>query len=231
MKRRIGGAGGGSDPGPRKGAGAVAAAGAALAIFAGGAADVGIGAGIGGDALGGSAASDSVAESLTPRDLSARTSRASRSARKGKSDEAWRRMGLKRVKRSTVQYGKCVAGSTGGVQRFLAHTPCRSLRRMLVVVGNGSASVITSVVWISFRTRRQAADFKRVEDVPGSGDIKPLAATVLSLGDIRFTARHYHARRKGSMVTIAETEPLGGRPSARALDAIADVAAYLPRPG
>ena len=88
--------------------------------------------------------------------------------------------------------------------------------------------MITSVVWISFRTRRQAADFKRVEDVPGSGDLTPLGATVLSLGDIGFTAQHYHSRRKG--VTVAGTEPLGGHPSARALDAIAEDAAYLPRP-
>jgi hypothetical protein len=198
--------------------------------LAGGAADIGVGAGIGGDVLGGSTASDSVAESLTPRDLSARTSRATRSAKKGRADDAWRRMGLKRLKRSSVQYGKCVAGSTKRVQRFLARTPCRSLHRMLVVVGNGTASVITSVVWISFRTRRQAAAFKRLEDVPGSGDIRPLAAAVLGMGDIEFTAEHYRARPRGSTVTIAESEALSGRPSARALDAIADVAAWLPRP-
>jgi hypothetical protein len=207
----------------------VVAAGAALAIFAGGAADVGVGLGVGGDALGGSAA-DSVAESLTPRNLSARTSRATRSAKRGKADEAWRRMGLKRLKKSGVQYGKCVAGSTRKVQRFLVRTPCRSLHRMLFVVGNGSASVITSVVWISFRKRGQATGFKRVEDVPGSGDIEPLAAAVLGLGDIHFTAEHYQARQRGTTVTIAESEPLGGRPSARVLDAIADVAAYLPPP-
>lgn len=229
MGRRIGGAGGGSDPGPRKGAGVVAV-GAAFAIFAGGAAETGIGVGVGGEAAGGSAVSDSVAESRTPRDLTARTSRATRSAKRGKPAEAWRRMGLKRIKKSTVRYAKCVAGSTGTVQRFLAHTPCRSLHRMLVVVGNASASVITSVVWISFRTRHRAADFKRVEDVPGSGDITPLAAAVLGMGGIEFTALHYHARRSGSTITIAETEALSGRPSDRALDAIADVAAYLPRP-
>jgi hypothetical protein len=229
MGRRIGGAGGGSDPGPRKGAGLVAA-GAALAIFAGGAADVGIGIGVGGEAIGGSAASDSVVESLTPRDLPARTSRASRSAKKGRADEAWTRMGLKRLKKSAVRYAECVAVSTGRVRQFLARTPCRSLHRMLFVVGTGHASVLVSVVWIGFRTRRQAAAFKDVEDIPGSGDIRPLAATVLGIGHIEFTAQHYHARPRGSTVTVAEAEPLSGRPSGQALDAIADVAAYLPRP-
>jgi len=104
------------------------------------------------------------------------------------------------------------------------------LRRTLVVVGDGNASVITSVVWISFRTRRQATDFKRVEDVPGSGDTTPLVARILGLGDIEFTAQHYRARRTRNIVTIAESEPLSGRPTAQALDAIPDVAARLPRP-
>jgi hypothetical protein len=228
MGRRIGGAGGGSDPGPRKGAAGVVAAGAALAVFAGGAADVGIG--VGSDAIGGSTVSDSVAESLTPRDLPARTSRASRSARKGRADEAWSRMGIRRIKKSAMRYAECVAVSTGRVRQFLEHTPCRSLRRMLFVVGTGQAAVLVSVVWISFRTRGQAAAFKDVEDIPGSGDIRPLAATVLDIRHIEFTALHYHARPRGSTITVAETEALSGRPTTQALNAIADVAAYLPRP-
>lgn len=117
--------------------------------------------------------------------------------------------------------------SPRGISR---RTPCRSLRRTLVVVGDGNASVITSVVWISFRTRRQATDFKRVEDVPGSGDTTPLVARILGLGDIEFTAQHYRARRTRNIVTIAESEPLSGRPTAQALDAIPDVAARLPQP-
>jgi len=227
MGRRIGGAGGGSDPGPRKGAGSVVAAGAALAILAGGAADVGIG--VGGEAIGGSAA-DAVAESLTPRDLPARTSRARNSAKKGRADEAWARMGLRRIKKSTVRYGACVALSTGRVRQFLVRTPCRSVHRTLLVVGNGHASAVVSVVWIGFRTRGQATDFKDVEDVPGSGDIQPLAASILGTRNIEFTAQHYHARQRGSIVTVAETEALTGHPTSQALNAIAYVAAHLPRP-
>lgn len=232
MGRRIGGAGGGSDKGTGKPA--VVAMAAAVAIALGG----GVG-GVGGIGLGTEAASGeaaSVAEAADgsdaalSRDFSTKSTRAKSSAKRGKVDEAWRRMGLKRLKRQAGPEIKCLAASTRQVRDFLVRTPCRSLHRMVLLLGSGQTLVVVSVAWVAFNGKRQAAAFERIEKIQGSGDIKPAASTLLGLANIKFTGLHYHSRISGYTVVIGETEPVVGRPSDDVLRTIAEVATYLPRP-
>ncbi|MGM1063977.1 hypothetical protein [Saccharothrix sp. Mg75] len=69
-------------------------------------------------------------------------------------------------------------------------------------------------------------------DVHGSGDITPLGGELLGLGGITFTGLRYGSDIDvgGAGVTVAEAENApGGQFDHDTLDAIAEVASYLPR--
>ncbi|KAA5838063.1 hypothetical protein ABT337_04950 [Saccharopolyspora hirsuta] len=179
-----------------------------------------------------SGAANTAVRNVASRNLKARKTEARRSVRRGQVDDAWRRMGLRRMRQSDkVAAVDCVAHSFGEVRDFLVRTPCKSLDRILFAVGDdqGDAAVV-SVAWVDFRNRSTAGKFHRLEDRHGTGDIKPLGSSLLGMRDIEFTGHHYHAERRGTTVTIAEAETLSGAYSADDLDAIAEVAALLPRP-
>lgn len=89
---------------------------------------------------------------------------------------------------------------------------------------------MVSVVWIGFRSKGDAEAFKRLDDVHGTGDIKPLAGALLGLADVRFTGHHYQSRPDGRVTVTAEAEAADGHLSGDLLDAVADVAVWLPRP-
>lgn len=222
----------------RRGAGLFVALGAALALAGGSLTASGVGATAGaGDAFAASLPGNltgDVADGLPGRNLSTRRAEARRSARQGRSQEAWSRLRLKqlarRIEHQTVQELDCVAASTGQVRAFLLQTPCTSLDRMLLAVGDGHGNAaVVSVVRVGFRTTAQAQAFQRVEDTPGSGDIRPLdIAAALNLTGVSLTAQHYHSRLDGSAVVIAEADTATGHLDGQLLDAIADTASYLP---
>lgn len=215
MARRIGGAGGGSDPGAGK-AGAVVAAGV-LAIS--------VAAGSGGLSLGGGAATESVGPNLSRAKSEGR-----KSARKGDADGAWRQVNMRTLKRVTKPALECLSHSFGQVRDHFARNPCKSLDRTLFAIGDERGNVaVVSVAWVGFRNRRDAGEFKKLIDVHGTGDITPLGTSLLDLADIRFTGLHYQSRPDGSTVVIAETEAASGHVSGETLDAVADMASLLPR--
>jgi hypothetical protein len=125
----------------------------------------------------------------------------------------------------------CVDNSFGQVREFLARTPCTSLDRLLLAVGDraGNAAVV-SVAWVTFPGRNQARQFDRLIDVSGSGDITPLSGVAVGMADVRFTATHYWSETTDTTITIAESEPATGRVEPDLLDAVTEVAAQLPRP-
>lgn len=217
MARRIGGAGGGSDPGAGK-AGAVVAAGV-LALS--------IAAGSGGLSLGGAGSSTAVD---TPSvNLTKARSEGRKSARKGDADGAWRQLNMRTLKRTAKPALECVSHSFGQVRDHFARHPCRSLDRTLFAVGDDRGNVaVVSVARVGFRDRRDAGEFKKLIDVHGTGDITPLATPLLDLVDIRFTGLHYRSRPDGNAIVIAETEAVSGQVSNEVLDALADVASWLP---
>ena len=59
-------------------------------------------------------------------------------------------------------------------------------------------SAIVSVAWVDFRTTHDMTAFKSVMDRQGSGDIRPLAALLLGLADIRFTGLNDDSEPNGS---------------------------------
>ncbi|MBN9747900.1 hypothetical protein DMP23_43610 [Amycolatopsis sp. A1MSW2902] len=184
--------------------------------------------GAGGTATETGATADS---SLNAKDLGKRTNESKKSARSGKTDEAFNRMGLRALKKTLKRDLKCVAASTDQVRDFFLRTPCKSLDRILLAVGDTAGnSAVISVAWASFANRADADAFERVEAVQGSGDITPLAGALLGLTGIHFTGHHYQSHRDGTKVVIAETETVGGHVDDGVLDALAEVAVWLPKP-
>jgi hypothetical protein len=219
MGRRIGGAGGGSDPGGGISGPVVVAAVAGVVALGG--------AGVAG--LEGDAASTGAGESLSGQNLSTRKAEGQKSARKGNSRQAWERMGMRELKKFAKQDLTCVAYSHGQVREFFLHTPCTSLDRIVFAIEDGHGnSLLVSVEWVGFRTKTQATAFKKVEDTPDSGDITPLGGSLLATADVHFSGNHYKSRLDGKTMVIAETETAAGKFSNTVLDAVADVAVYLP---
>ncbi|MCU1680899.1 MAG: hypothetical protein JWQ81_1638 [Amycolatopsis sp.] len=186
------------------------------------------------DSAGAGAFADNVAgdvvDSLSGRDLGTRESESRSSAKRGKSDEAWSKMGLKQLKKAAEHDIKCLAASTGKVQEFFLRTPCTSLDRLVLAVGDGHGNAaIMSVVWVGFRTSADVDAFERVERIQGSGDVKPLGSALLGLANLRFSGLHYHSRSEKNTIEIAETENATGHMSTPVLDALADISSYLPR--
>ncbi|WP_328604861.1 hypothetical protein OG943_33165 [Amycolatopsis sp. NBC_00345] len=207
---------------------------AAAVVIAGGGAGVGGalgGAGVeaGTEALAGNTAGD-VVDSLPGRSLKTRKAEAQKSAKNGKTDEALGRFKLKRLKKQAEHEFECLAASDGKVRDFLARTPCTSLDRLLMAVGDGHGNAaVVSVVRVGFRDKKQATAFEKVERVQGSGDVRPLEiAAVLGLTGVRISGRHYRSRADKNGMVVAETETATGHLDAGTLDALADVAAYFP---
>lgn len=138
-------------------------------------------------------------------------------------------MGLRSVNNAVRRHVNCVVHSYGQVQQFFVTTPCRSLRRELLVVGDGQGnSMVVSIYWVRMRSVAGAIRLRDLADTPGTGNVSPLAGALLGLADIRFTGKHYDSRRSGALVVIAETEPVIGRPDDEVLNAAADLAVEFP---
>jgi len=117
------------------------------------------------------------------------------------------------------------------VQRSLIRNPCTSLQRALFAIADRRGNTaLVSVAWVRFRTSSARRRFQEVIDVYGTGDIKPLAASVLGLAGVRFTGRYYHSIPKGARLTVAEAEAVKGAFEPKVLDGFAQIAAELPSP-
>ncbi|VVJ19166.1 Uncharacterised protein [Amycolatopsis camponoti] len=218
-----------------KGTGVAVAAAVGLAVAGGAGGVVGgaaSGDGAASEALAGNAAGD-VVDSLPGRSLDVRRGEARESAKRGKSKEAWSRLKFKELKREVRRLereGECVAAASGKVRDFLIRTPCTSLDRVLLAVGDGHGNAaVVSVVRVGFRSKKQAEAFEKVEAVQGSGDVRPLEIeAVLGIAGVRMTGLHHRSRPQGYGMVVAEADTAAGRVDGPTLNALADVAAYLP---
>lgn len=198
--------------------------GAIVAVSVVGAVSLGGGAGTG---AGGAVS----VQSATGQTVRVNVSRGKGNAKQGKQDDAWRDMGLRRLKRTSRQAANCAVNSYGDVREFFIRTPCRSLDRMLFAVGDGDRnSVVVAVSWVRMRTHENARKLRELVDTYGTGNVSPLAGALVEAAHVKFTGRYYDSRRSGDLVVIAETEPLRGDPQPEFLDGLAEVAVEFPPP-
>ncbi|MFC6089757.1 hypothetical protein [Saccharothrix lopnurensis] len=217
--------------GKKGGAGVVAAGAVALGVFAsgGGVGAVGTGAGAAGTAA--EVGVGSVRLGGSSGQLRARRSEGQKAARRGEVEGAWQRMGLRQLKRTAKQQAECVAVSFGQVRQFFTTHRCTHLERVLFAVADEAGNTaVVSVAWVGLTGSREAREFEDLMEVHGSGDITPLGGELLELGGITYTGLRYGSDRDNAGVTVAEAENgPGGQFDHDTLDAIAEVAAYLPR--
>ncbi|NUT50554.1 MAG: hypothetical protein HOV94_25090 [Saccharothrix sp.] len=185
---------------------------------------------VGGGVAGGGAAGSATGGSAGGSSVTARKLDGQKAAKRGDRDGAWQRMGLRKRAERLHRQVECLSASHGEVREFFTHTPCTSLDRMVIAVEDDTNTAVISVAWVGFRTTRDLRAFKRIEDEHGTGDIHPLGAPLLGLADITFTGHNYGTKTTGTTLTIAEVEPVSGNLDGATLDALAEVAAYLPRP-
>lgn len=215
-----------------KGTGAVLAGVLALGVFASGGGLSAVG-GLAGDAVGsavGEVAGGSGGGSSSAQ-LRARRSEGQRTARKGDPDGAWRSMKVRQLRRTARQQAECLAVSFGEVRDYFTRNRCTSLERaVFALVDDAGNTAVVSVVWVGMAKTGDARQLKTLMDRHGSGDIRPLGAPVLDLADVEFTGLRYGSDRDGTTVTFAEAENVPGSGFDHdTLDAMAEVAAYLPR--
>lgn len=185
-------------------------------------------------AAGGGGATASVGaalDSAASASADAQTADGQDAARKGDDADAWRRMGLKELKKTIKRRLRCGLQSTRQVQQFFLRTPCTSLDELLFALDDSKDSmIVVSVAWVKMSSKDDATKLKTLEDIYGSGDITPIATQILGLGGIHFTGSHYASRQDGSLVVVSEAEPVRGRPSTTLLNDAPKVAAVLPPP-
>lgn len=115
----------------------------------------------------GAALDDAAGRSVTEADRA----RGQREAKRGHEAEAWRRLGLRRLRRAARRELRCGAQSSGQVRRFFVRHPCRELDQMISLVADPHGNlVVVSVVWVRLTSSSDAHRFEALEDTYGSGD-------------------------------------------------------------
>jgi hypothetical protein len=161
--------------------------------------------------------------------VEAETSSSRKAAASGDEAEAWQRLALKQIKQKIEDDLQCAVQSYGQVQQFFLRNPCDKLDQLLFVVADRQGDpIVGSVAWIQFSSDSAATRFLEVEDTYGSGDLTPFATEALGLAGFHFTGKHYKSRQDGSLVVIAEADPLRGPASNDLLLEVATVADVLP---
>ncbi|TCO50740.1 hypothetical protein [Actinocrispum wychmicini] len=150
-------------------------------------------------------------------------------AKTGDEAKAWERLALKELKKDVRHRLRCAVQSRGQVRQFFVKHPCDKLDQFLFAVSDAKGDVVVgSVMWVKMPSSAAATQLKQLEDTPGTGDVTPFGTEVLQLGGFQFTGEHYRSRLDGSLVVIAETEPVRGHPSDSLLNDVATVAVVLP---
>jgi hypothetical protein len=140
-------------------------------------------------------------------------------------------MAIKELKKQVTHRLRCPVQSFGQVQQFFVRHPCDTLDQLLFEVQDTKGDqIVGSVMWVRMPSAATATQFQQLEDTYGTGDVTPFGTEVLELGGIRFTGKHYKSRADGSLIVIAETEPVTGHPSDTLLKEIAMVSDVLPPP-
>ncbi|MGH3757897.1 hypothetical protein [Actinophytocola sp.] len=192
--------------------------GAAIALGAGGLG--GVGAGAGGAAT----------ESVGAANVSvARVTQSRQAARKGRADDAWRGLNLRRTRQAAEPAINCVVNSYGRVQDFFRHNPCKSLDRTLFTLADPTGNTfVVSVSWVRMRQRNDVGKLKRLIDVDGTGSVTQLGAGLLREQGVRFTGTPFRSRPRPGMLVVAEGAVVSGRPDPQLFSLVVDVAAELP---
>ena len=204
VRRRIGGAWGGSDPGPRRsGAGAALVALVAAAAVAGGASTAVSSAG----SLGSGANVRAGTQVGPQRSQAARARLVAR--------------GVRVDAQATDDAADCAAHSYGEVRDFFRQRPCVALHRAAFQVRDDRGDVVLiAVSWVEMPDEAGARAFKTLVDVHGTGNATELSRERGRYRSVRFTGDAYASRRDGTVVANAQAQPVAPGTTGLALTSI-----------
>jgi hypothetical protein len=170
-------------------------------------------------------------DSAAGHSIHARTTTSTDAARKGHYDQAWQGLGLTALSKEVDRDPEGAVHSFGHVREFFLRTPCRSLQRALLVIGDPQGNTVAvSIAWVRMFTLSNAEALQRLADTSDTGNISPVPSDLPQLRGVQFTGQHHASRRTGSLVVIAQAAPGRGQPDTDVLDAAAQVAAQFPPP-
>lgn len=185
----------------------------------------GAAAGAGGAGSGGVAAESAG----LPGNLTARASRAKKSASKGKPNEAWRDLNVRKLKDPAKKALNCAVNSYGQVRDFFLRNPCKALDRQLFTLADTAGNTfVVSVSWVRMRDRGHVGDLKTLIDTDGTGSVAPLGFTVLKSQGVRFTGKPFKSDPKGNVLVVAEAAVVSGKPDPALVKAAVEIAVELP---
>lgn len=184
----------------------------------------------GASGIGGAGAGGAATESLgAANGQAARVARGRQAAEKGRADDAWRGLRLRKVRQVAEHALDCAANSYGQVRDFFTRTPCRSLDRALFTLADPSgATFVVSVSWVRTWRGDDVGRLKRLIDVDGTGSVTPLASGALRAQGVRFTGVPFRSRPRGDLLVVAEGAVVSGEPDPAFFADVVDVAARLP---
>ena len=200
MSRRIGGPGGGSDPGPRKRrGGVVVAVGVALALGGGGVTATSGALSPGVSASPGSNPGLRINTRVGYRNSSAAQARLT--AR-----------GLQVRVRATDDSSNCVANSYGQTQQFFREHPCVGLHRAQFELRDRNGDVLlVPVAWVEMPTNSDATALQKLVDTDGTGNVTELSRQRGRYRSIRYTGDVYASHRDENIVVIGQAQPVARR--------------------
>jgi hypothetical protein len=181
--------------------------------------------GVGGAGLGGTAG-----EAVGSANVSAaRVTQSKQAARKGRSDDAWRGLNLRRVRQLAEPAVNCAINSYGQVHDFFLRNPCKSLDRTLFTLADPDGNTfVVSVSWVRMRQRGDVRRLKDLIDVDGTGSVTQLGAGALRTQGVRFTGTPFRSRPQRDLLVVAEGAVVSGHPDPAFFSTVVDVAAELP---
>ncbi|REH30719.1 hypothetical protein BCF44_12378 [Kutzneria buriramensis] len=137
-------------------------------------------------------------------------------------DPTWHGLPVRQQDATAPQHPDCVAQSHDQVRQFFVRTPCAGMTEALYTLVDRSGNTFAlSVAWVRMSSAADAVAFQKLDDTYGTGDIT-------ALGGIRLTGQHYRSAIDGTLVVIAEAEPLTGQSTL--LDDAALTGTQLPAP-
>ena len=179
--------------------------------------------GIGGGA--GAGAGGSAADVIS----STRVTQSKQAARKGRADDAWRSLNLRRVKKIAEPALDCAINSYGQVRDFFLRNPCKSLDRTLITLADSDGDTfVVSVSWVRMRQTGDVRKLKDLIDTDGTGSVRQLGAAALKTQGVRFTGTPFRSRPQRDLLVVAEGAVVSGTPDPEFFSIVVDVAAELP---
>ncbi|TDV43168.1 hypothetical protein [Actinophytocola oryzae] len=158
-----------------------------------------------------------------------RVTQSKQAARKGRTDDAWRQLNLRTVRKIAEPALSCAVNSYGQVRDFFLRNPCRSLDRTLFTLADpGGNTFVVSVSWVRMRQRSDVGRLKDLIDVDGTGSVTQLGAELLREQGVRFTGTPFRSRPRRDQLVVAEGAVVSGRPDPELFRTAVEVAAELP---